>query len=152
MKIISLIKNFFILSLLIFLSTYSNADEVFVSLKKNKVNVRYGPSFESEIKFVYKKINLPIKQIDKKENWRRIIDLKNNSGWIHLSQLKPVNSIIPLKDKVLLKKPSSYAKPIALIKAGKLLIIKKCDINWCNVKTDKYSGWINKKNIWGKVK
>ena len=23
-----------------------------------------------------KKINLPIKQIDKKENWRRIIDLK----------------------------------------------------------------------------
>ena len=48
----------------------------FFIFKKNKVNVRYGPSFESPIKYVYKKINLPIKQIDKKENWRRIIDLK----------------------------------------------------------------------------
>ena len=147
-----LIKNIYIFFIFLLFTTSSFSNEVFVSLKKNKVNVRYGPSFESEVKYIYKKINLPIKQIDKKENWRRIIDLKNNSGWIHLSQLKPVNSIIPLNDKVLFKKPSSYAKPIALIKAGKLLIIKKCEGNWCNVKTDKYSGWINKKNIWGKVK
>ena len=40
--------------------------------KKNKVNVRYGPGLESAIKYIYKKINLPVKQIDKKENWRRI--------------------------------------------------------------------------------
>ena len=147
-----LIKNIYIFFIFLLFTTSSFSNEVFVSLKKNKVNVRYGPSFESEVKYIYKKINLPIKQIDKKENWRRIIDLKNNSGWIHLSQLKPVNSIIPLKDKVLFKKPSSYAKPVALVKAGRLLIIKKCESNWCNVKTDKHSGWINKKNIWGKVK
>ena len=61
MKTTSSIKNIFIFSLLIFLITYSNANEVFVSLKKNKVNVRYGPSFDSEIKFVYKKKNLPLK-------------------------------------------------------------------------------------------
>ena len=142
-------NTLFILTILI---SSSFAEETFLSLKKNKVNVRYGPNFKSDVKYVYKKINLPLKQIDKKENFRRIIDLKNNSGWIHQSQLKKVNSIIPLKDKVLFKKPSSYAKPIALIKAGKLLIIKKCESNWCNVKTDKYSGWINKKNIWGKIK
>ena len=150
MKLI--IKNIYIFFIFLLLTAPANSNEIFVSLKKNKVNVRYGPSFESEVKYIYKKKNLPIRQIDKKENWRRIIDLKNNSGWIHLSQLKPVNSIIPLKDKVLFKKPSSYAKPIALIKAGKLLIIKKCESNWCNVKTDKYSGWISKKNIWGKIK
>ena len=74
MKIKNLINNIFIFSLLIFFITSSNAGEIFVSLKKNKVNVRYGPSFESDIKYVYKKINLPLKQIDKKENFRRIID------------------------------------------------------------------------------
>ena len=52
-----------------FLFSIASADDLFLSLKKNKVNVRYGPSFDSPIKFVYKKINLPIKQIDKKENW-----------------------------------------------------------------------------------
>ena len=40
----------------------SAAEETFVSLKKSKVNVRYGPSFNSDIKYVYKKINLPLKQ------------------------------------------------------------------------------------------
>ena len=128
------------------------SEEIFLSLKKNKVNVRYGPSFESPIKFVYKKINLPIKQIDKKENWRRIIDLKNNSGWIHVSQLKKVNSLIPLEDKILFKKPSNFSRPIAMIKEGRVLIIKKCEVNWCNVKTKKISGWIKSKNIWGIIK
>ena len=80
------IINIFLLLLILISST--TAEEIFLSLKKNKVNVRYGPSFDSDIKYVYKKIDLPIKQIDKKENFRRIIDLKNNSGWIHISQLK----------------------------------------------------------------
>ena len=144
--------NLCIFTFLIFPATFGYADETFVSLKKNKVNVRYGPSFESDVKYVYKKINLPLKQIDKKENFRRIIDLKNNSGWIHWSQLKPVNSIIAVEDKILFKKPSSFSKPLAKIEKGRLLIIEKCNESWCNVNTDNYSGWIDKENIWGKTK
>ena len=125
------------------------AEEIFLSLKKSKVNVRYGPSFESDIKYVYKKINLPIKQIDKKENFRRIIDLKNNSGWIHISQLKKNTSIITTEDKILFKKPSSFSKPIAQIKKGRLLIIQKCEENWCKIKTNNYAGWIKNNDIWG---
>ena len=146
------IKEIFIIFCLLFFCTISSANEIFVSLKKNKVNVRYGPSFESDIKYVYKKINLPIKQIDKKENFRRIIDLKNNSGWIHVSQLKRVNSVIAIKDKVLFKKPTSFAKPIALIKKGRLLIVQKCEINWCEIKTDVFNGWIKTDDLWGFIK
>ena len=127
------------------------SDEIFLSLKKNEVNVRYGPSFESPIKYVYKKINLPLKQIDKKENWRRIIDSKNNSGWIHWSQLKKVNSIIPLEDKILFKKPSNFSKPIAKIKEGRLLVIQKCDRGWCKIRSKKYKGWITINNVWGLI-
>ncbi len=139
----------FLFSLFFFL-TNATAD-IFLSLKKNKVNVRYGPSFESPIKFVYKKINLPIKQIDRKENWRRIIDLKNNSGWIHSSQLKPINSIIPLNDKILFDKPTIFSKPIAKIKRGRVLSLQNCSGNWCKIKTDKFKGWIESSNLWGKI-
>ena len=141
---------FFFLSILNI--QFLNADEKFLSLKKSKVNVRYGPSFESKIKFIYKKKNLPIKQIDKKENWRRIVDLKNNSGWIHWSQLKPSNSIIILENKILYKKNSNFSEPIARLEKGRLLIIKKCLNNWCNVKTENYTGWIKNENIWGSTK
>ena len=78
--------KFIIFIIFIFLySTIIFAEEIFLSLKKDKVNVRYGPSFESPVKFVYKKINLPIKQIDKKENWRR--SKFNNAKRITISLL-----------------------------------------------------------------
>ena len=134
---------------MIFFSSITFAEEIFFSLKKNKVNVRYGPSFESPIKYIYKKKNLPIKQIDKKENFRRIIDLKNNSGWIHVSQLKRINSVIATNDKILFKKPTSFAKPIALIKKGRLLIVQKCEKKWCEIKTDDFNGWIKTDDLWG---
>ena len=131
---------------------YIKAEEKFLSLKKNRVNVRYGPSFDSKVKYIYRKINLPIKQIDTKDNFRRIIDLKNNSGWIHVSQLKKSNSIITLKNKVLFKKPSNFSKPIVKLDEGRLLIIKRCENNWCDVTTDNYSGWVKAENVWGSTK
>ena len=133
----------------ILLISISSANEIFVSLKKNKVNVRYGPSFDSEVKYVYKKINLPLKQIDKKENFRRIIDLKNNGGWIHISQLKKNNSAIATEDKILFKNPTSFAKPIALIKEGRLLILEKCEQEWCQITSGKFQGWVKTDNVWG---
>ena len=145
------IKEVSILFFLLFFCSISSANEIFVSLKKTKVNVRYGPSFDSDVKYVYKKINLPIKQIDKKENFRRIIDFKNNSGWIHVSQLKKINSVIVTKDKVLFKKPTSFAKPIALLKKGRLLILEKCVDKWCYIKTGSYQGWVEKSYLWGNV-
>ena len=143
-------KKFFTLTLILFFFPLNIVlGETFLSLKKDKVNVRYGPSFESPIKFVYKKINLPIKQIDKKENWRRIIDFKNNSGWIHWSQLKKINSVIPLEDKILFKKPTNFSKPLAKIKKGRVLVLEKCDDMWCKVKSKNFKGWIKTNNIWG---
>jgi SH3-like domain-containing protein len=133
----------------IFFSTHVFSIETFVSLKKNKVNVRYGPGFEYPIKYIYKKINLPIKQIDKKENFRRIIDFKNNGGWIHVSQLKKVNSIIPKNDKVLFSKPTNFSKPLAQIKKGRVLLIQKCNNDWCKIKTGNFKGWIKVENSWG---
>jgi SH3-like domain-containing protein len=142
-------KFYFLIIILLFLPFHTFSNEIFLSLKKNKVNVRYGPSFDSPIKYVYKKINLPIKQIDKKENFRRIIDLKNNSGWIHVSQLKKINSVIPLEDKILFKKPSIFSKPLAKIKKGRVLVVIKCNKDWCKIKSNKNKGWIKTNNIWG---
>tara|TARA_Y100000589_G_C26827311_1_gene496451 strand:- start:39 stop:482 length:444 start_codon:yes stop_codon:yes gene_type:complete len=147
-----MVKKILIIYFFLGLFSIATADSIFFSLKKSKVNVRYGPSIQSPVKFIYKKINLPVKQIDKKENWRRVIDLKNNSGWIHWSQLKPTNSIIPLNDKILFNKPSNFSKPLAKILKGRVLVVQKCLVNWCKVKTGKFIGWIKTDNIWGSIK
>ena len=144
-KIITLILLYFFFSINVFAAENNN----FLSLKNKKVNVRYGPGFNYPIKFIYKKKFLPVKIIDKKENFRRIIDFKKNSGWIHISQLKKSNSLIVLKDKIVFKKASKFSKPIIKLEKGRLAIIKKCLPEWCKVKIDKYVGWIKINNVWG---
>jgi len=130
----------------------ANEKNYYLILKNNEVNVRYGPGFDYPVKYVYKKKNLPIKVIDKKENFRKIIDFKKNSGWIHSSQLKKGKSFILLEDKVLFKNPTKYSKPLIKMAKGRLLLVKKCKKEWCKVKTENYFGWIKTDNIWGNIK
>ena len=145
-------KTIVLILLAIFLPKIAIAEtNYFLMLKNNKVKVRYGPGFDYPIKYIYKKKNLPIKVIDKKENFRRIIDIKNNSGWIHSSQLKKAKSFILLEDQLLFSKPTKYSKPIIRIAKGRLLLIKNCKKSWCRVKTEKYIGWLKTENIWGNV-
>jgi len=143
--------TFLILFSSIFFFQHAHTQEKFLSLKKDKVYVRHGPSFNSPIKYIYNKKNLPVKQIDKSDNWIRIIDLKNNSGWINDIMLKSPNSIITLENKILFRKPSNFSEPIVRLELGRLLIIKKCNNNWCKIETANYSGWIKSNNVWGPV-
>ena len=145
------------IALIFFLLTFSLTNHAFAEnnyflmLKNKKVNVRYGPDLNSPIKYIYKKKFLPVKVIDKKGNFRRIIDLKNNSGWIHTSQLSKIKSFILLEDKILFPKPTKYSKPILKISKGRLLLVKKCNIKWCKIKTEEHIGWLKTNNVWGSI-
>ena len=130
-------------------SIIADENNYFLSLKKNKVYVRYGPGKNYPIKYIYKKKFLPIKVIDKKDNFRRIIDHKKNSGWIHQIMLRKLNSLIALEEKIIFKKNSKFSQPLAKLEKGRLVIIKKCKINWCKIQTGNYIGWIDTKNVWG---
>ena len=145
-------QKFLIILFFLFLNhskVISKENNYFISLKKDKVYVRYGPVKNYPIKYIYKKKFLPIKVIDKKDNFRRIIDHKKNSGWIHRIMLRKLNSLIVLEEKIIFKKSSKFSKPLAKLEKGRMVIIKKCKINWCRIQAGDYIGWINTKNVWG---
>ena len=141
---------YFCIFILFFKTAYSSSS-YYLMLKNSEVNVRYGPGFSYPIKFKYKKRFFPLKVIDKKENFKKVIDFKKNSGWIHSSQLKKNKSFIILKNQILFSKPTKYSKPVAKVFSGRLLLVKKCKLKWCKVKTEKYEGWIANNNLWGSV-
>jgi len=138
------------LFLISFCTNVLGNENYYLMLKNSKVNVRMGPGLDYPVKFIYKKKYLPVKVIDKKENFRKVIDHKKNSGWIHISQLKKVNSVIVLSNRILFKKPTFNSKPIANIESGRLFVLKKCKKDWCEVSSQNYSGWINMNDVWGK--
>ena len=136
--------------LFFFLSQNLTANEYFLTLRNEKVNLRQGPSFEYPIKLFYKKKYLPVLVQDRFENFRKIIDHENNSGWVHISQLsKKKAAIIVGDDKLIFSNPSFYSKPYAILKQGRLCQIRKCKENWCKVKIEKFEGWIKKDGLWG---
>ena len=142
----------FFLNLFLISKIAANEDKFYLSLKNQEVNLRQGPSFEYPIKFTYKKRYLPVIIIDRSETWREIKDFENNSGWIHISQLSKKKSAINIKNNsILYKKSTIYSKPIAKLEAGRLVLIKKCKIEWCKITSGKYSGWIEKNYLWGKI-
>lgn len=146
-KILILISFF---NILLINDTPSSEKDYFLTLKYNRVKVRQGPSFEYPVKFIYKKKYLPIKIIDNKDNFRKITDLKNNNGWIHISQLSKKKSAINIHNlSIIFKKPNIYSQPMAKLEKGKIVIVKKCKEDWCKIITNDYKGWIFKNYLWG---
>ncbi len=130
----------------------ANENINFLSLKNNKVNLRQGPSFEYPIKLTYKKKYLPVMIIDRSETWRKIKDFENNSGWIHISQLSKRKSAINIKNySIIYKNPTIYSKPIVKLELGRLVLIEKCKLKWCKIKTGGFVGWVFKSTLWGKI-
>ena len=141
-----------IVFLIIFLNfgNVFSGEEYFLTLRNEKVNLRQGPSFDYPVKIFYKKKFLPVLIQDKSDNFRKIRDHENNSGWIHISQLSKKKAAIVIDDKLILFNGSTiYSNPIAILKKGRLLRIKKCEKDWCKIKTGEFNGWVKKKSLWG---
>ena len=142
----------FFFSFFIFTNFSYGKTEYYLTLRSDKVNLRLGPSLDHPVKLKYKKKFLPVLIIDKSYNFRKIIDHENNSGWIHISQLSKKKAALNNEDKtIIFKKPSEYSEPLAVLEKGRLCLVKKCKNNWCKIKTGKYTGWIKKKRLKGRL-
>tara|TARA_Y100000992_G_C21191617_1_gene455873 strand:+ start:285 stop:728 length:444 start_codon:yes stop_codon:yes gene_type:complete len=145
-----MLKIFFII-IFFFIETNSfTKDEYFLTLRYDKVNLRQGPSKEYPVKIFYKKKFLPVLVQDISDNFRKVRDHENNTGWIHISQLSKKKAAIIIEDEqVLFHKPTVYSKPIAILKKGRLAKIIKCKENWCKAQSSKYKGWLKTDGLWG---
>ena len=125
-------------------------EEYFLTLRNEKVNLRQGPSFDYPVKIFYKKKFLPVLVQDRSENFRKVRDHENNTGWIHISQLSKKKAAIVIDDKLILfNSPTIYSNPLAIFKKGRLVKVKKCKNDWCKVITGDFNGWVKKESLWG---
>ena len=129
-----------------------SANEYFLTLRNDKVNLRQGPSFDYPVKIFYKKKFLPVLIQDKSDNFIKVRDHENNSGWIHISQLSKKKAAITIDDDLILFSNSTiYSNPLAILKKGRLVRIIKCKDEWCKINTGEFKGWLQKKSLWGLI-
>ena len=146
-------KGIVLTFILVFTSVnFLSADEYFLTLRFNNVNLRQGPSFDYPVKIFYKKKYLPVLVQDTSDNFRKIKDHENNTGWIHRSQLsKKKAALVSGKKVVIFKSNTIFSEPLVVLEKGRLCLVSKCKKDWCKIKVDKYLGWVKKKNLWGNI-
>ena len=145
-------KIIFFLPILLFsfLELAQAKDVGFLTLRYDIVNLRLGPGKDYPIKIFYKKKFLPVQIKDSSDNYRKITDHENNSGWIHISQLtKKKAAIVTGGDLIMFKSNTIYSNPIVILEEGRLLKIDKCKLLWCRVKSGNFKGWVKNDDLWG---
>ena len=144
--------TFFFLIFFLLINHSLAREEYFLTLRNDKANLRQGPSFEYPIKLFYKKKYLPVSIQDEYENFRKIRDHENNTGWIHISQLSKKKAALVIKEDVIVfNSPTIYSTPLVILNQGRLCVIVKCKNKWCKIKVDKYKGWVEQNALWGRL-
>lgn len=127
----------------------------FASLGKDKAYVRSGPGEKYPLKWVLQRKGYPVEIILEYETWRKIRDIDGQEGWIYHSMLSGKRFALTKGEGniALYNKPFDInAKPTritAYLEPTVLSEIKECVDLWCNIDALGFSGWIQRKFIWG---
>ena len=122
----------------------------FVSLNASEANVRRGPSLSHRIDWVFTRRNMPLQLVAEYGQWRRVIDRDGQGGWIHYTLLSGARTVlISAENTPLRNRPEVNGTENAILEAGVIARLGKCDAEWCQLTAGGYRGWAPKAVIWG---
>jgi SH3-like domain-containing protein len=149
-----LIRRGIILTILSLSSIHAAPEKLplprFASIRSNKVNVHVGPGTNYPIEWTYTRQGLPVEIIAEFDTWRQIKDSEGAVSWVHKSLLSGKRTIMVTGERrELKKKPAATTRVVAYLEPGVIAKVKKCEKDWCQVEVHPYSGWIERKMLWG---
>lgn len=128
----------------------------FVTIKFNEVNVRVGPDKNFPVTWVFVKAKEPVEIVAEHDQWRKILDIEGEGGWVHSNALSGKRSvIINSKQEIHLFSSSDAGdhQIIAHLKPNVRCELLKCQKELCKITckgADKeITGWASRKYLWG---
>lgn len=120
----------------------------FVSVVKDGVNLRSGPSTGNEIIFQLP-AGYPLKVLAGKGKWLKVSDFENDKGWIFNSLVsKTPYVIVKIKECNVRKGPGTNYPKVGTL--AREVILKKIGRKgeWIKVFHPKLTGWVHSKLVW----
>lgn len=130
----------------IFLASLCNAQ--YLNIKSFKVNARYGPGKHYPVKYVYLKRNLPVKVVQKFDDWINISDPQGHTSWIKKDLLSKRSFAITQSFAIGYKKNNNL-NPTVKIDDSVIVAVKSCKEEWCKVTAKDHKFWLPKSALWG---
>lgn len=122
----------------------------YVSVTKDGVNVRTGPSTSNP---VYMELfqGYPLKVVDKKGDWLKIVDFEDDSGWIYSPLVEKRNTVIVnASSRANMRSgPGTGNAVVATLERGVVLELLERQDKWVKVQhASGTEGWIYAPLLW----
>lgn len=124
------------------------ADE-YVSVKKDGVNIRSGPSTKNKVIWeVFE--SFPLQVIKRQDNWAHVIDFEGDKGWIYDTLIHGKKTVIVKVETANMRSgPSKEDQIIATVKKGVVFEPVETQGNWMKLSyKDDITGWIHNSLLW----
>ncbi len=138
-------------ALLILSVTDTGRAAEYVSVKKDAVNIRSGPSTKSKVIWqVFQ--NFPLQIIKREGKWANVIDFEGDKGWIYHTLISSKKSVIVNVETANMRSGSSTADTIvATVKKGVVFEPLEMNGEWMKVRyKDEITGWMHNSLLWPK--
>lgn len=139
-----------LLTAVLFLLGGTVAEAKMVSINRDEVNMRSGPSTGFKVKWELGK-GFPLKVVGSKGKWYKVRDFENDVGWVY-APLTNRKAHLIVKKKILNIRsgPGTKYRVVAKARYGVVFRTLKCVRGWVKIKHPSgVTGWAARRLLWG---
>lgn len=121
----------------------------YVSVKKDAVNIRSGPSTSSKVVWqVFE--SFPLEVIKRDGKWLNVVDFEGDKGWIYETLISSKKTVIVNVETANMRSGPSTDDPIvATVKKGVVFEPLEMKSDWMKVRyKNEITGWMHNSLIW----
>ena len=121
------------------------------SIASGQAMTRNGPARTYPGKWLYQRRDLPVRVIQKYENWRLIQDVDGDKGWMLVTLLSDRRTVLVQKGdpRPIHVKPDAASPVRYRAEAGVVGHIDHCRAGWCHISIGRREGYISTGDVWG---
>ena len=127
------------------------APPYWASIASGQAMTRNGPARTYPGKWLYQRRDLPVRVLQKYENWRLIQDPDGDKGWMLVTLLSDKRTaLIKSGDpRPIYSEPKAESRVRYRAEAGVVGKIDHCRNGWCHISIGRRDGYVEESNLWG---
>lgn len=131
-----------------FVSTSAGTGKEFVSVSKDGVNLRSGPTTDSAVLFELP-AGYPLQVLERKGDWLNVRDYENDKGWIYASLISSTPYVIVKVSKGNVRSgPGTDYEQTGKVVRDVILQKVEQQGDWIKIQHPQLTGWIHKNLVW----
>ena len=121
------------------------------SIASGQAMTRNGPARTYPGKWLYQRRDLPVRVVQKYQNWRLIQDPDGEKGWMLVTLLSDKRTVMVKTGdpRPIYSDPSSSSRLKYRAEAGVVGHIDHCKAGWCHISVGSREGYIATGDLWG---